>query len=70
MWTVNDGICMWKSTDLVHWTALGLIWSIDTDAADTWVHWWPKGTANPGRAIWAPEIHYINGTYWIPIAHD
>lgn len=66
MWTINDGIRMWKSPDLIHWQPLGLIWSIDRDGAGTWVHWWPAGTPNPGTAIWAPEIHYLKGTYWIP----
>jgi xylan 1,4-beta-xylosidase len=66
MWTINDGIRMWKSPDMVHWKSLGLIWSIDRDGAGTWVHWWPAGTPNPGTAIWAPEIHYLKGTYWIP----
>jgi len=62
MWTVNDGIRMWKSPDLVHWQALGLIWSLDKDGA--WAHWWTG--PNPGSAVWAPEIHYLKGTYWIP----
>ena len=62
MWTINDGIRMWRSPDLVHWKPLGLIWSLDHDGA--WAHWW-KG-ANPGSAVWAPEIHYLKGTWWIP----
>lgn len=62
MWTINDGIRMWKSPDMVHWQSLGLIWSLDKDG--TWAHWWQG--ANPGSAIWAPEIHYHKGTYWIP----
>jgi|GEM_PF-319647 len=66
MWTINDGIRMWKSRDLEHWESLGLIWSLDKDGAGTWVNWWPKGTNNPGTAIWAPEIHYLKGTYWMP----
>lgn len=62
MWTVNDGIRMWKSPDMVHWQSLGLIWSLDRDG--TWAHWWTG--PNPGSAVWAPEIHYLKGTYWIP----
>ena len=62
MWTINDGIRMWKSSDMVHWQSLGLIWSLDKDG--TWAHWWQG--PNPGSAIWAPEIHYRKGTYWIP----
>lgn len=61
MWTINDGIRMWRSPDLVHWKSLGLIWSLDRDG--TWAHWW-KG-ANPGSAVWAPELHYVKGNWWI-----
>ncbi len=62
MWTVNDGIRMWKSPDMVHWQSLGLIWSLDKDG--TWAHWWTG--PNPGTAVWAPEIHSLKGTYWMP----
>ena len=66
MWHINDGVRLWRSPDLKHWEPLGLVWSIDRDAADTWVHWWPKGEPNPGVSIWAPEIHYLKDTWWIP----
>ena len=62
MWHISDGIRMWRSPDMVHWEALGLVWSLDKDA--TWAHWY-KGK-NPGVTVWAPEIHYLNGTWWIP----
>ena len=62
MWTINDGIRMWKSPDMVHWQSLGLVWSLDRDGA--WAHWWTG--PNPGTAVWAPEIHYLKGTYWMP----
>lgn len=54
-WGDNDGIRMWKSTDLKTWTAMGLVWSFASNT--TW--------QNTPAAIWAPEIHYINGTFWI-----
>lgn len=62
MWRISDGIRMWRSPDLVHWDALGLVWGLDKDA--TWAHWY-KGS-NPGVTVWAPEIHYLKGTWWIP----
>lgn len=62
MWRITDGIRMWRSADLVHWSALGLVWSLDKDA--TWAHWYSG--ANPGVTVWAPEIHYLKGTWWIP----
>lgn len=66
MWTINDGVRLWRSRDMLAWEPLGLVWSIDRDGADTWVHPWPKGEPNPGVPIWAPEIHFIKGTWWIP----
>ncbi len=65
-WTYNDGIYLWKSTDLVHWESLGLVWSLDKDA--TWAKEWKQipGDPNWRRAVWAPGIHYMKGTYWIP----
>ena len=62
MWRISDGIRMWRSPDLIHWNALGLVWSLDKDA--TWAHWY-RGD-NPGVTLWAPEIHYLKGTWWIP----
>ena len=65
-WVYNDGIYLWKSTDLVHWTSMGLIWSLDSDA--TWAREWKQipGDAHWRRAVWAPSLCYIKGTYWIP----
>jgi hypothetical protein len=65
-WTYNDGIYLWKSTNLVNWESLGLVWSLDKDA--TWARAWKQVGTDPHwrRAVWAPGIHYIKGTYWIP----
>ena len=62
-WYVNEGIRLWKSKDLQNWEPLGLVWSLDRDAL------WGKETRMNGnakvRAVWAPEIHYIKGTFWL-----
>ena len=65
-WVFNDGIYLWKSTDLVHWDSMGLIWSLQTDA--TWARAWKKVGTDPHwrRAVWAPSLCYIKGNYWIP----
>lgn len=77
--SVNDGIRLWKSHDLVNWDALGLVWSFEKDA--TWQNvMQPLPEDSPQRqlkdyegnlvepvrrAIYAPEIHYIKGNYYI-----
>lgn len=63
-WHANNGIPLWRSKDLVNWETLGYAWTFEKDAT------WQKGATNPRsgkflRAIWAPEIHYIKGRYWI-----
>jgi hypothetical protein len=57
-WKTNEGIRVWKSKDLKTWEPLGLVWSFVKDA--TWQK--PKGE---NQAIWAPELHYFKGTFWI-----
>ena len=67
-WDYNDGLYMWRSKDLKKWKSLGLIWSYEKDAT-----WQKIGTpikegaksvnGDPlesiYRAVWAPELHYI-----------
>ncbi len=57
-WDTNEGIRIWKSKDLKRWVSLGLVWSFDKDMS------WQKKQGSK-QAIWAPELHFINGTYWI-----
>jgi xylan 1,4-beta-xylosidase len=62
-WHTNEGIRVWKSKDLKEWEPLGLVWSFAENAT------WQKGSKDekgaPLRAIWAPEIHFFKGTFWI-----
>ena len=64
-WFVNEGLRIWKSADLKTWEPLGLVWSLEKDA--TWAKE-PRidGNGDTRHAMWAPEIHYINETFWIP----
>lgn len=59
-WNDNDGIHIWLSTDLKEWTDIGLVWSLERDA--TWAR---RRSADGRRPLWAPELHYIKGTYWL-----
>ena len=58
-WATNEGIRIWKSSDLKGWQPLGLVWTFARDMA------WQKKKGGQ-HAIWAPEMHYFKGTYWIP----
>ena len=53
-----DGINLWRSPDLKHFSFVKQVWTASAD---------PKAWYNsvPRRLHWAPELHYINGTYWI-----
>lgn len=59
-WQTNDGVRIWKSRDLKKWDFLGLVWDIDKHGT------WQKKFVKGKRAVWAPEIHFINGTFWVP----
>lgn len=59
-WQTNEGIRIWRSKDLTNWEPLGLVWTFDRDAT------WQKEIRDGHRAIWAPEIHYFRGTFWLP----
>ena len=64
IWAWAEGIELWKSADLHNWEYLGLVWDIDKEA-DEWVKTWRKHPKRAVRAVWAPEIHYIKGNYFI-----
>jgi len=57
-WKTNEGIRVWKSPDLKRWEPLGLVWKIEDGT-------WQKKFHGENRALWAPEIHYVKGTFWL-----
>jgi xylan 1,4-beta-xylosidase len=63
IWKFNDGVELWRSPDLVKWDYLGLVWSIERDGV--WEKQWRARQGVPFRALWAPEIHYLRGNYFI-----
>jgi beta-xylosidase len=65
----NDGIYLWRSTDLDTWAPLGKVWDIEKDGGA-----WQKQCRIPGdnllrtdfcRGITAPEIHFLDGTFYL-----
>ena len=63
IWAFNDGVELWRSENLADWTYLGLVWSLDREGG--WARSWRSRRGVPFRAIWAPEIHYVAGNYFI-----
>ena len=66
----NDGIRLWRSTDLIHWEALGKIW--DLDRHGTWQRTFKprhvRGKTVNVRAVWGPEIHWSGQAFYIVYA--
>jgi len=63
IWAFNDGVELWRSENLSDWSYLGLVWSLDREGG--WASNWRMRRGVPFRAIWAPEVHYIGGNYYI-----
>ena len=61
--TENAGIPLWRSRDLQHWESLGLVWTFAKDG--TWQSRWTEKNGQRRRALWAPEIHYLKGNFYI-----
>ncbi len=68
-WSHNRGVRLWSSPDRESWTDLGYVWEIEGDG----LPWQKAGHldltcgagARIGRAVTAPEPHYLRGTFWI-----
>jgi beta-xylosidase len=63
IWAYAEGLELWKSPDLKTWTYLGLVWSIEKGG--DWEKEWQDLHGKPARALWAPELHYLKGNYFI-----
>lgn len=68
----NDGIHLWRSSDLKGWQSVGQVWSIERDAAAPQSAWQTERRVNPDdpygplvRGMVSPEIHCFRNTYWI-----
>jgi xylan 1,4-beta-xylosidase len=68
-WKTNEGVRIWKSPDLKTWQPIGLVWSFGKNT--TWQKTFEvEGVTTPDKkrgrlALWAPELHYFKGTFWI-----
>jgi len=59
-WGYNNekGICVWKSKDLTTWEPLGTVWRYGASP-------WHEKYLKAKKPLWAPEIHYNKGTFWL-----
>lgn len=57
-WAYNEGIQVWKSKDLTEWQPLGFVWKYGSSP-------WHKKYLDAKKPLWAPEIHYLKGTFWL-----
>ena len=55
IWDRNDGVELWRSKNLRDWSYLGVVWDVEHDGS------WQREC----RLLWAPEIHFIKGAYYI-----
>ncbi len=47
----GEGVCVWQSTDLLHWKMLGQVWA--------------RPVGEPGQGVCTPEIHYVRGAFYV-----
>ena len=57
-WSYNEGIKIWESKDMMNWKSLGVVWQYGDSP-------WHKPYLEAKRPLWAPEIHYLKGTFWL-----
>lgn len=63
-WLTNLGIQVFYSRDLKNWKSLGYVWTFENDG--TWNKEYGRfGNRGPARGIFAPEIRFHGGKYWI-----
>jgi xylan 1,4-beta-xylosidase len=73
MMVVTSDLSVWKSPDLWHWSPVRdtprqstVVWNIDRDG--TWMKPITLRDGEPFRPLWAPEVHYLRSTFWIPFS--
>lgn len=54
----DNGIRVWKSRDMVAWEPLGTVWRYGGSP-------WHEQYLKYKKPLWAPEIHYKKGTFWL-----
>ncbi len=54
-----DSIHLWRSTDLKHFDYMKSAFQLDRTNKDLWYN----QAAHP--LLWAPEMHYLKGNYWL-----
>ena len=59
-WANTKEIHVYRSADLANWEDLGAVWNYERDAT-----WQKKLLTDGSSPIWAPELHYIRGNYYI-----
>jgi len=71
MWAVTSEIRVWKSKDLKKWTPVvvkprtrSVVWNSDREGPE-WTKKISTRDGAPFRPLWAPEIHYFKGTFWL-----
>ncbi len=68
-WSNNRGVRLWSSPDRENWTDLGYVWEIERDGLlrqkAGHLDLTCGAGARIGRAVTAPEVHYLRGTFWI-----
>jgi beta-xylosidase len=57
-WYGNDELHVWTSDDLKEWKHIGNVWDLHRDG--TW-----QNAIYETPCLWAPEISYLHGTYWL-----
>lgn len=74
-WHPYNGIRLFRSPDLIQWTNLGYVYQLKQNG--TWQLKYKPGNllpsfipdhAHPKPTIWAPDLYYINGNWWMPYA--